>query len=124
MIMRIELFVKNLNDSAKFYTDVLGFTKGKESDKYISMRNGDAVIGLGVLSLLDDNHYLKPGSESERKGVCVEIVFEVDDIKTYVNKIQNSNYPIETGVTVRPWGATDFRIVDPDGYYIRITSKN
>ena len=25
-------------------------------------------------------------------------------------------------VGVRPWGQTDFRLIDPDGYYIRVTS--
>ncbi len=24
---------------------------------------------------------------------------------------------------VRPWGLTDFRVADPDGYYLRITSR-
>jgi hypothetical protein len=25
-------------------------------------------------------------------------------------------------LTSRPWGLTDFRLADPDGYYIRVTS--
>lgn len=26
-------------------------------------------------------------------------------------------------MAIRPWGLKDFRICDPDGYYLRITSK-
>jgi hypothetical protein len=25
-------------------------------------------------------------------------------------------------LAARPWGQTDFRLVDPDGYYVRVTS--
>ncbi len=25
-------------------------------------------------------------------------------------------------LTARPWGQTDFRLIDPDGYYVRVTS--
>ncbi|WP_308639547.1 VOC family protein [Paenibacillus silvisoli] len=124
MFMRMELFVESLSESANFYTEVLGFAVEKESEKYTSVRNGHAIIGLGAMTQLVDNHYLKPKTEMERKGACVEIVLEVDEIEEYYNKIVKSNYPIHSELTNRPWGATDFRIVDPDGYYIRITSKS
>ncbi len=26
-------------------------------------------------------------------------------------------------LTARAWGQTDFRLIDPDGYYIRVTSN-
>ncbi|CAI6086171.1 VOC family protein [Cohnella sp. JJ-181] len=123
MFMRMELFVENLAETAKFYMEGLGFIKEKESDHYISVRNGNAVIGLGAMAQLGDDHYLKPKTEMERKGVCVEIVLEVDDIAEYYKKIEDSQYPIHSTLTKRPWGTTDFRIVDPEGYYIRITSK-
>ena len=29
--------------------------------------------------------------------------------------------PVSAG-RVRPWGQTDFRLIDPDGYYLRVTS--
>jgi uncharacterized glyoxalase superfamily protein PhnB len=25
-------------------------------------------------------------------------------------------------LAARPWGQTDFRLIDPDGYYVRVTS--
>jgi hypothetical protein len=27
-------------------------------------------------------------------------------------------------LTDRPWGLRDFRVVDPDGYYLRVTHGN
>ncbi|WP_177244227.1 glyoxalase/bleomycin resistance/extradiol dioxygenase family protein [Cohnella sp. OV330] len=121
--MRVELFVSNLQESAEFYTKVLGFLKEKETERYISVRNGGSIIGLGAMTQLDDNHYLRQATGSERKGVGVEIVLEVNEIENYFRKFQDSDYPIHTGLTKRPWGTTDFRILDPDGYYLRITSR-
>ncbi len=31
--------------------------------------------------------------------------------------------PIDSPITTQPWGLRDFRIVDPDGYYRRITYR-
>jgi lactoylglutathione lyase len=33
------------------------------------------------------------------------------------------NYPIESELKLQSWGMKDFRITDPDGYYLRLTSK-
>lgn len=27
-----------------------------------------------------------------------------------------------SGLVTQPWGLTDFRLVDPDGYYVRVTN--
>jgi lactoylglutathione lyase len=121
-MLRMELFVENLQRAAAFYTEVLGFEMGKESEDYISVRRGNAIIGLGLVEKLADSHYLKPKAD-ERKGVGVEIVLEVDGLEETYQNIVNLNYPIHTELANRPWGSTDFRIVDPDGYYIRITGR-
>lgn len=33
------------------------------------------------------------------------------------------NYPIEVDVEEYPWDMRGFKIADPDGYFLRITSK-
>jgi len=68
---------------------------------------------------LPENHPLRSNNDSKGKGV--EIVIEVDDIKDYYQEIKNK-YPINETLTTRSWGGTDFRIIDPEGYYIRFTS--
>ncbi|MCI0184925.1 hypothetical protein MM817_03222 [Acidibacillus sp. S0AB] len=50
----------------------------------------------------------------------------LDDQRTIsdlYNNVQKIDYPINAPLEVRPWGLTDFRLLDPDGYYLRITSK-
>ncbi len=52
----------------------------------------------------------------------MEIVLEVDDIQACHQRAVESGYPLSKSLTVQPWGLTDFRLVDPDGYYVRVTS--
>jgi uncharacterized glyoxalase superfamily protein PhnB len=39
------------------------------------------------------------------------------------NRVAAAGWPLEEDLQGRPWGLTDFRILDPAGYYLRITSR-
>lgn len=122
MKLRIELFVENLDRSMKFYSDVLGFSLPTDTNSsYIPVRKGNVVLGLGEMEKLPKRHPLK-GSDGQQIGLGVEIVLVVEDVKAIYNKVIAKAYPIQAELTKRPWGLEDFRIVDPDGYYLRITS--
>jgi predicted ester cyclase len=58
-----------------------------------------------------------------RRGLGVEIVIEVDDVERCQERVAASGHPILEPLQDRPWGLRDFRISDPDGYYLRITSR-
>jgi catechol 2,3-dioxygenase-like lactoylglutathione lyase family enzyme len=120
--LRIELFVADVERSARFYEDVLGFVRVRESDGYIAVHLGDAHVGIGVKESLPAGHPLRPG-EDERVGVGVEIVIEVNDVVTTYGHVEASGHSMLVPLSRRPWGLDDFRIVDPDGYYLRITNR-
>ncbi|OZU87123.1 hypothetical protein CIL03_18230 [Virgibacillus indicus] len=123
MNLRLELFVESLEKSVEFYSNVLEFNLPEEINKsYVSISNGDVVLGLGEMKNLPESHPLKVSHE-QQIGLGVEIVMEVDDVKEFYDKVVAIRYPIQTELTKRPWGLEDFRIIDPDGYYIRITSS-
>ncbi len=52
----------------------------------------------------------------------MEIVLEVEDVDGWYRRVSDSGYPVSEPLRERPWGLRDFRIVDPDGYYLRLTS--
>lgn len=52
MDFRIELFVADLDRSIRFYELALGFTLERREQDYASMRRGQAVLGLGVVTKL------------------------------------------------------------------------
>ena len=51
-----------------------------------------------------------------------EIVLEVDDVRAERDRVAVL-WPLEEDLLERPWGLTDFRVVDPAGYYVRLTSR-
>ncbi|WP_350223849.1 hypothetical protein [Rhizobium sp. CNPSo 3490] len=36
---------------------------------------------------------------------------------------RKSGWPL-SALAMQPWGLPDFRLVDPDGYYVRVTSTH
>lgn len=123
MNLRLELFVERLEASVAFYKDILEFHAPKEiTNTYISVRKGNITLGLGEMKSLPVSHPLRVSNDSQKKGIGVEIVIEVDEVNELYNKVVAKEYPLETKLTKRPWGLVDFRIMDPDGYYLRITS--
>ncbi|MFD2444823.1 VOC family protein [Bacillus sp. CGMCC 1.16607] len=121
MKVRFELFVDELENSLYFYEHVLGFKKGYMNREYAEVFNGSVEIGICLMEKLSEDHPLKTKSSDERKGLGVEIVLVVDELASLYQKVIDSGYPISADLQTQPWKLRDFRLVDPDGYYLRIT---
>ncbi len=121
--LRIELFVEDVERSAAFYELVLGFTRERATHGYVAIRRGEVRIGIGAAVNLPPQHYFDVVSLRGRKGIGVEIVLEVDDVDAALRSVIDAGTPVLTPLGERPWGLRDFRIADPDGYYLRITSR-
>lgn len=121
----MELFAKDHKELADFYCRVLKFERVGESDEgtYIAIQNGGVTLGIGPQSHLSESHYFDREVLKGRKGTGIEIVLEVEDIDAYYKHVTDATYPIQTALKHRPWGQTDFRIVDPEGYFLCITSR-
>lgn len=122
MGMRLELFVRDTAVSADFYTRVLGFTVAGQNGNYISLRQGDVRLALNAWDDLSEVHYFRQGEPHPLMGAGVEIVLESADVEADYARVVASGYPLSAPLEHRPWGLTDFRVADPDGYYIRVTS--
>ena len=124
MRLRIELFVDDLDTSIGFYA-ALGFAVERREHDYASLRWGDAVIGLGPIAKLPSDGP-GPGFTQERlagvRGAGVEIVLVVDDLDTALAAVHAAGHALAEPPQDRPWGLRDFRLTDPDGYYLRITT--
>lgn len=95
-----------------------------EPGDYASLRLGDVVLGIGpVAKLPEEGGYFGRDISAHRRGLGVEIVLEVDDVDGWRDRVVASGHPIFEPLQDRPWGLRDFRISDPDGYYLRITSR-
>ncbi|RFU30929.1 hypothetical protein B7463_g5408, partial [Scytalidium lignicola] len=104
-----------------FYTNFLGFKLIKRDGDYTYLGRDNIFIGAiengSSESLKERESYLRP-----KKGV--EIVLEVDDLQKERDIIVRKGWELEADIETQSWGLTDFRLVDPDGYYIRITTHS
>jgi predicted enzyme related to lactoylglutathione lyase len=121
MTLRIEIVPANLDATADFYTGVLGFALVRDqrdgSPGYLALERGQVRIGAAYR----DEPEGQPG---RRPPSGTEIVLEVDDLDAEHARVVAAGWPIEEDLTDRPWGLRDFRVLDPSGYYLRLTSQD
>lgn len=118
----VELFVSDLARSRAFY-EALGFRATTEWAKGAWMERE----GVGIRLELDDHvaagpHYFTPDIGRRPRGTGVEIVVQVSDVAAVHAAAERAGLNIVKGLQDRPWNCTDFRLADPDGYFLRITS--
>ena len=114
--LRLELFALDMEASIELARH--------EPGDYASLRMGGVVLGVGsVAKLPQEGGYFGRDIATLRRGLGVEIVIEVDDVEGWRERVADSGHPILEPLQERPWGLRDFRISDPDGYYLRITSR-
>ncbi|MGY5802799.1 VOC family protein [Rhizobium sp. LEGMi12c] len=122
MKLRLELFVADVTASIEFYRRALNFkVVGETSEQYTMLSNGEAVISVNKREVLGPDHPLRVAN-GERPGLGVEIVLSVEDLEASYDAARGCGRPVSE-LALQPWGLRDFRIADPDGYYIRVTSR-
>ena len=124
MSVRFELFVSDRAATIAFYTEVLPFRVADESRRYTRLECGTVIIGIGQIRDLPgeagDGGFSQAKLAANR-GAGVEIVLETSELADIHQRVIDSAWPLTAPLQQPPWGLTDFRITDPDGYYLRIT---
>jgi lactoylglutathione lyase len=120
MTMRFEIFPDDLDAIVDFYTRVLLFRlvtdQRGEPDPYVSLQRDDVRVGAARRAVPDARAGRLPPAG-------VELVLEVDDVAAERDLVIAAGWPLVEDLRDRPWGLTDFRILDPAGYYLRITDR-
>ena len=117
--LRVEIFPDDLDATADFYVRVLGFSLVRdergESPGYIALELGSARVGAAY----------RPATAAgpRRPPVGVELVLEVDDLEEVRARILDEEWPLDADLVEQPWGLRDLRVLDPSGYYWRVTER-
>ena len=120
----MELATQRVEDYTDFFGSVADFKVTFRKPGYVQ-----ASSALAELTFIDPKHW-GPGHPFHGKvtgngmGVGIEIGIVVADLdKAYAAalKFKDKGWPVSTGIVMRPWGVRDFRVVAPDGYYLRFT---
>jgi heme-degrading monooxygenase HmoA/uncharacterized glyoxalase superfamily protein PhnB len=127
MALRAELFVVDLDASAQFYTDVLGFFLDHCDEGYRSLHRDGVVLGLSAVADLPAQAGAGFTQNAVRSshGTGIELVLELadgpDEVDAVYEQARRAGASIAAAPQDRPWGLRDFRLTDPDGYYLRVT---
>jgi hypothetical protein len=89
-----------------------------ERDPYVSLQRDDVRIGAVRRAVPDARAARLPHASVE-----LVLVLEVDDVIAERDRVITAGWPLAEDLQDRPWGLTDFRILDPGGYYLRITDR-
>ena len=115
---KFELFTNDVERATGFY-EVLGFEVAhrKASDSYTTMRQDGVVVALSPLPGWLPVSWL---GFLRHPPLGTEIVFYVDDLAAARSALAMAGHdPGE--IALQPWGDRDFRVRDPDGYYVRLS---
>jgi len=117
---RCEIFPVELDATVVFYVEVLGFHVVRDerngAHPYLALERGQVRLGAAGGGQVPDRGQRRP-------PVGVELVLEVDDVNADRSRVASAGWPVLEDLTIRPWGLQDFRVLDPDGYYWRVTER-
>ena len=124
----LELHIPDFG-KAKDYYGKLGFEVAWE-------RKPDGFKGYLVFEMQDnilcfwggnehiyEQPYFKRFPNDTKRGYGVEIVILVENVEKYYSQVKDFANVVEE-LVLQPWGLKDFRVEDPFGYYLRITSRH
>jgi uncharacterized glyoxalase superfamily protein PhnB len=119
--LSVSLSCNDLQKSLAWYRDVVGFTEGERYERDGSLRA--VVLGAGDMQILigqDDG--AKGMNRAKGQGMSFQFTTDqsVDDI---ANRIKVNGGTLESDPIDTPWGARTFRLADPDGFTLVISSE-
>lgn len=124
----LELHVPDLEVARAFY-GLLGFetareeTPGAEAGYLVLSRGPDLICFWGGTPRIAEHRFFGRRPADTPRGQGVEIVIPVEDLDAMHDALRATGRVVEPPRR-RAWGARDFRVEDPFGYYLRITEPH
>ena len=114
------LTVKDLQQSLAWYRDVVGFTVDREMQHEGKLR-GVALRAGDVRILLNQDDGAK-GLDREKGAGFSLMITTAQDVDAIANRIRENGGTLDSEPADMPWGARVFRMRDPDGFRLAISS--
>lgn len=126
--IHIELHVPDFEKAKTFYGR-LGFEivwekSPHKREGYLVMRRGSSVLCFYCGSEeVYDQSYFKRFPKNTPRGYAAEIIIPVENIDQFYEDILQNGFEenIVNPLELKHWGKKDFRLVDPFGFYLRLT---
>lgn len=112
------LFIKDIEISKDFYTDVLGLSIDLDFGKNVIFTNGFAIWQI------QDNHIIPTtlglAKINDLSINRFELYFETENISQIYETLKSKNVKFLHGIHEEPWGQQTIRFFDPDNHLIEI----
>jgi len=118
--LSISLTVKDLSTSLAWYNNVLGFTIDRKIEREGILRSVALRAGIARISINQDDG-AKGWDRIKGLGFSLNITTE-QNIDKIANRIKELGGILDTEPADMPWGVRMFRLKDPDGYKLAISS--
>jgi uncharacterized glyoxalase superfamily protein PhnB len=118
----IELHAPDFKRAIEFYSR-LGFKPLWRTEDYLVMKRKSSVLNFyGGSQKVYSHSYFGRFKKTTKCGYGVEIIIPVDQVER-LYKSAKKFAKIVQPLMLKKWGRRDFRIVDPFGFYLRITER-
>ena len=117
----VSLTATDLQKSVAWYRDVVGFTVDQQYEREGKLRA--VALKAGAIRILlnqDDGGRGWDRAKGEGMSVMFTTAQSVDDI---ANRIKANGGTLASEPADMPWGVRMFRLVDPDGFKLAISSE-
>jgi lactoylglutathione lyase len=121
----VELYVEDMPYYLLLVRDVLGFEVVRTEEGWAELRSSHGTIILNRHDDPEPGHPFEHFAGVQRRGFGVEIGIVCDsraDLSAKWARARRVEGCVVTDIVDQDWGMTDFRILTPQGYYLRVTT--
>jgi uncharacterized glyoxalase superfamily protein PhnB len=115
------LTVKDLEKSVAWYRDVIGFTVDRQHERNGKVVGASLKAGL-VRILLNQDDGARGLDRAKGEGFSLQITTS-QNVDAIATRIKAAGGTLGSEPADMPWGARVFRVADPDGFRLAISSE-
>lgn len=123
ILFRVELYVDDIEKSLDFYENIIGLKLYGRNERCGRFNYDCFSLLITAKTALEKDHYFFTKAKTDIKGNGFELIIVVDELENVYERCRKHNILPEVEIEKYPWAMRGFKISDPDGYFLRITSK-
>ena len=116
------VFVRDLPDTAQFYTSVLGLDVLFESHFFLLLALPGEQRGA-IAFVLEEHPTTPPSGRAVEPGSSAFLTLQVADAAEARKEVERAGVPVEYPLRDEPWGQRRFGLVDPNGLYVDVVEQ-
>jgi lactoylglutathione lyase len=118
----VELYVEEPAYYVRIFRDALGFEVVRDEGDFVQLQSERGMVLLNAFVDPDPGHPFEHYRSEARRGIGVEIGIVTDHLEKTWAAAKRIEGCVVSDVVVQEWGMTDYRILTPHGYYLRVTT--